>query len=79
MSNKSSLQDCMHAALDRYFNDMEGHAPTDVYAMMLGEVEQALLDVVMNYTQGNQTRAAEILGLNRATLRKKLRTYGIAQ
>ncbi|NOX09960.1 MAG: DNA-binding transcriptional regulator Fis [Gammaproteobacteria bacterium] len=76
---KDSLQNCMYAALDRYFQDMEGHEVVDVYDMVRGEVEQAMLEVVMNYTQGNQTRAADVLGMSRATLRKKLRVYDVAQ
>ena len=44
---------------------------------MIGEVEQPLLKAVLEYTEGNQSRAADILGINRGTLRKKLKTYGL--
>jgi Fis family transcriptional regulator, factor for inversion stimulation protein len=62
-------------ALKKYFKDMNGHAPGDLYGLVLGEVEAPLFKTVMDHTQGNQSRAAEILGINRATLRKKLKTY----
>ena len=71
------LRDCVSLALQNYFDHLDGHGASDVYQMVLTEVEQPLLQVVLNYTGGNQTRAAEILGLNRGTLRKKLRQYGI--
>jgi Fis family transcriptional regulator len=54
---------------------LNGHKPGDLYELVLGEVELPLFSSVMNYTQGNQSRAAEILGINRATLRKKLKHY----
>jgi Fis family transcriptional regulator len=62
-------------ALQKYFKDMNGHTPGDLYGLVLGEVEAPLFKTVMDHTQGNQSRAAEILGMNRATLRKKLKTY----
>jgi Fis family transcriptional regulator len=62
-------------ALKKYLKDMNGHAPGDLYGLVLGEVEAPLFKTVMDHTQGNQSRAAEILGMNRATLRKKLKTY----
>lgn len=72
------LRQCTEAAMRKYFADLDdGHAPTDLYAMVLAEVEQPLLRTVMEYTRGNQSRAAQILGLNRSTLRKKLRQYGL--
>ena len=64
-------------ALGKYFRDLNGHKPGDLYDLVLGEVELPLFSSVMNYTQGNQSRAAEILGINRATLRKKLKQYSL--
>jgi len=61
--------------LKRYFKDLNGHTPGDLYGLVIGEVEAPLFKTVMDHTQGNQSRAAEILGMNRATLRKKLKTY----
>lgn len=64
-------------ALNRYFKDLNGHNPGDLYGLVLGEVEAPLFETVMEHTQGNQSRAAEILGINRATLRKKLKNYSL--
>ena len=69
------LRDLTEEALNRYFGDLNGHRPGDLYDLVLGEIEEPLFRTVMDYTQGNQSQAAEILGLNRATLRKKLRHY----
>ena len=67
----------MHRALRNYFAHLDGQPVTDVYQMVLSEVEAPLLETVMEYTRGNQTKASVLLGLNRGTLRKKLKTYGL--
>lgn len=64
-------------ALERYFSQLNGHAPGGLYDFVLAEVERPLLEVVMKKTRGNVSRAAQYLGLNRATLRKKLERYGL--
>jgi Fis family transcriptional regulator len=64
-------------ALDGYFSKLNGHRPGDLYQLVLGEVEKPLFRAVLDYTNGNQSEAAEILGINRGTLRKKLRTYNL--
>lgn len=69
------LRDLTGDALRTYFRDLNGHKPNALYELVLGEVEPPLFEAVLDYTGGNQSRAAEILGLNRATLRKKLRQY----
>jgi Fis family transcriptional regulator len=69
------LRDLTGEALRIYFRDLNGHKPNDLYDLVLGEVEPPLFEAVLDYTRGNQSRAAEILGLNRATLRKKLKQY----
>ena len=69
------LRSVTEDALKKYFKDLNGHTPGDLYGLVLGEVEAPLFKTVMDHTQGNQSRAAEILGMNRATLRKKLKTY----
>ena len=68
-----SVSDC----LDDYFHSLNGHAPADLYEMILAQVEPPLLRATLRYCDHNQSRAAEILGLNRATLRKKLRQHRI--
>ena len=72
-----NLQDKIEPLIDKYFKDLEGENPNDVYDMVLQSVEKPLLIYIMNYAQGNQTRAAKILGLNRNTLRKKLEFYNL--
>jgi len=69
------LRNLTEDALKKYFKDLNGHKPGELYDLVLGEVEPPLFETVMDYTQGNQSRAAEILGINRATLRKKLKHY----
>lgn len=65
-------------ALERYFADLNGHTPADLYDLVLCEVERPLLEEVLRRTRGNISKAAQYLGLNRATLRKKLERHGIA-
>lgn len=76
-SKKSKKPLCKHTedALDQYFRTLNGDRPGELYDLVIGEVERPLFKAVMDYTQGNQSQAAGILGINRGTLRKKLRTY----
>jgi Fis family transcriptional regulator len=64
-------------ALRQYFRSLNGDRPGDLYDLVIGEVERPLFKAVMDYTDGNQSQAAGILGINRGTLRKKLRTYSL--
>ena len=63
--------------MDNYFKHLDGQPVTEVYDMVLAEVEAPMLEIVMKYTRHNQTKAAQVLGLNRGTLRKKLKQYGL--
>ena len=72
------LRSLTEQALDSYFASLNGHAPGQLYDLVLREVEEPLFRAVLDYSAGNQSRAADILGINRGTLRKKLRVYGIA-
>ena len=74
---KKTLSALTGEALDGYFNKLNGHKPGDLYQLVLGEVEKPLFKAVLNYTNGNQSEAAEILGINRGTLRKKLKSYNL--
>lgn len=74
---KKPLSTLTDEALDGYFRKLNGHKPGDLYQLVLGEVEKPLFKAVLEYTHGNQSEAAEILGINRGTLRKKLRTYNL--
>ena len=73
MSNE--VNDCIRRTLNRYFRDLDGEMPTGIYDMVLKIVERSMLEVVMNHAEGNQTVAAEMLGINRNTLRRKLTEY----
>ena len=74
---RQPLRSATLTALDNYFADLDGQPPGNLYDMMIGEVEQALFSAILDHTQGNQSKAAEMLGINRSTLRKKLRLYGL--
>jgi Fis family transcriptional regulator len=76
MSNQD-LAACVKNALDEYFKDLDGQPPHAVYDMVLQCVERPLLEYVLNRAGGNQSKAAQILGLNRNTLRKKLKQYNL--
>ena len=76
-TESATLTDTVKNTLVTYFNQLEGAEPNDIYSMVLKQVEAPLLEVVMQQVDGNQTKAAACLGLNRGTLRKKLRLYGL--
>jgi Fis family transcriptional regulator len=71
------LSGYVKSMLEDYFRELDGHPPADLYQMVLQEIEQPLLETVLLYTRGNQSKAATMLGLNRGTLRKKLKQYDI--
>lgn len=68
----------VRACVEGYLADLNGHEASGLYQLVLGEVERPLLAAVLAHTGGNLTRAAAVLGVSRATLRKKLRQYGLA-
>jgi Fis family transcriptional regulator, factor for inversion stimulation protein len=70
--SKKNIEDSVRQGLDSYFNDLGSETPHELYAMMLSIVEKPMLEVVMRHASNNQSKAAEWLGLNRNTLRKKL-------
>ncbi len=76
-ANAVTLRDHVAQAMSNYFSQLGNEPVTDVYQMVLSEIEAPLLEAVMEYTRDNQTRAAILLGLNRGTLRKKLKQYGL--
>ena len=69
---KKHLEACVRDSLETYFKDLRGAAPHNIHEMVMNVVERPLLDVVMQQAEGNQSRAAEWLGINRNTLRRKL-------
>ena len=77
MQSQQSLRYSVAEAMQRYFADLDGQDTRDLYELVMAEVEPPLLSAAMNYTRQNQSRTAEILGLNRGTLRKKLKQYDL--
>jgi Fis family transcriptional regulator, factor for inversion stimulation protein len=69
------LADNVQRAMESYFDDLDGHEAGNLHSLFLEEVEKPFFEVVMKYTQGNITHAAKILGLNRVTLRSRLKKY----
>jgi Fis family transcriptional regulator len=74
---KQPIRRGVTSALKLYLDDLNGHDVNDLYHVVMNEVEPAILDVVMQHVERNQSHAAEILGISRGTLRKKLKQYGL--
>ena len=72
-----SLNHSTETALKKYFKTLNGHKPINLYKFVIKEVERPLMKEVMKYTENNQSEAAKILGINRTTLRNKLKEYKI--
>jgi Fis family transcriptional regulator len=72
MANKKHIEECVRDSLESYFRDLRGVEPAAMYDMILRVVERPLFETVMKHADGNQSRAAEWLGINRNTLRRKL-------
>ena len=70
--SKKHIDACVRESLEQYFKDLHGAEPHSMHDMVISTVEKPLLDVVMKHAEGNQSKAAEWLGLNRNTLRRKL-------
>jgi Fis family transcriptional regulator len=71
------LAQCVASTVRRYLDDLGDHAPGNLHQLLLEQIEKPLLTVVMERVRGNRCRAAELLGINRNTLRKKLQQYGL--
>jgi Fis family transcriptional regulator len=70
--SKKQIEDCVRASLEQYFKDLRGTEPHSLHEMIVLTVERPMLEVVMRLAEGNQSKAASWLGLNRNTLRRKL-------
>ena len=77
MTKSDPLADCVTHSIEQYFEDLNGEMPNNLHSFFINEVEKPFLEVVMAKVNGNQSRAADILGINRNTLRKKLKTYNL--
>ena len=76
-AQENSLRSQVEKALNRYFNHIEGEPVKDLHRMVISEVEIPLFEAVMKHTGNNQSKASVMLGINRATLRTKLKSYGL--
>ena len=77
MINENDMARVVRRAIEGYFRDLDGEKPCAVYDMVISCVEKPLLESVLHRVRGNQSHAAAMLGINRNTLRKKLRVHGI--
>lgn len=77
MINDNEIARCVRRAMDGYFRDLDGEKPCAIYDMVISSVEKPLIEVVLSRVAGNQTLAAQLLGMNRNTLRKKMKVLGI--
>jgi Fis family transcriptional regulator len=75
MEKPNDISACIRGALETYFRDLDGEIPSNVYDMVLKSVERPMLEVTLRQAGGNQTLAAEMLGINRNTLRKKINEH----
>ena len=69
---RKDIDDCMRASVEQYLMDLQGATPGALHEMFLGAAERPLLEVVLRHAKGNQSQAAQWLGINRNTLRRKL-------
>ena len=77
MIRHNELAEAVRRSLERYFRDMDGERPTGIYDMVLRNVEKSMIETVLGKAEGNQTLAAAMLGIDRNTLRKKMRQLRI--
>ncbi len=77
--SKKHIEDCVRTSLETYFKDLRGSEPDRMHEMMVKIMEKPLLEVVMHHADENQSKAAQWLGLNRNTLRKKLLEHKLAK
>lgn len=73
----NEISECVRRSIERYFKDLDGAKPCAIYDMVLRNVEKPLLETVLDHAEGNQSIAAEMLGINRGTLRKKIQQHRI--
>ena len=77
ITEQKSLRDHVSEAMQRYFDDLDGQDTKELYDIVMAEVEPPLIEAAMKYTRQNQSKTAALLGLNRGTLRKKLKQYNL--
>jgi Fis family transcriptional regulator len=75
MSRSISISDAVKHSIETYFKDLEGEPAHGVYSMVVESVEKTLIEEILKRTEGNQSEAAEMLGINRNTLRTKMKKF----
>ena len=73
--NENDIARCVRKAVEDYFNDLDGEKPHAIHDMVIRSVEKPLIELVMDYAGGNQTRAARLLGISRDALRYKIKKF----
>ena len=73
----NEIADCVQRSLEKYFKDLDGEKPRSIYDMVIRNVERPMIEVILDQAEGNQSIAAEMLGINRNTLRKKIQSLKI--
>ncbi|SFE26760.1 helix-turn-helix domain-containing protein [Nitrosomonas sp. Nm166] len=74
---ENEIASCIRKAIVDYLNDLDGEKPGHIYNMVINSVEKPLIEIALQHTHGNQTQASELLGINRNTLRQKMKQYQI--
>ena len=77
MTRNNDIAESVNRVLDRYFQDLDGEKPVAIYSLVMKNAEKPMLEFVLRQANGNQTIAAEMLGINRNTLRRKLTHYDL--
>ena len=77
MIRKNEVAECVRRSVQKYLDDLDGESPCPMYEMVIRNVEKPLLEVVLAHAEGNQSVAADMLGINRNTLRKKMQVHKI--
>lgn len=75
--SKEKIQDVVQKSLENYFKNLGDQKPHDIYGMVINAVEEPILKAAMVHANGNQSHAADMLGINRNTLRKKLQQHNL--
>lgn len=76
-TKENEIASCIRKAIVDYLNDLDGEKPSQIYSMVINSVEKPLIEIALQHSHGNQTQAANLLGINRNTLRQKMKQYQI--
>ncbi len=76
-STARGLSECVEEAMDNYFKDLDGHEASELYELIISQVEKPLFETTLKNYKGNISRAAQALGLNRGTVLSRLKKYGL--